>query len=85
MGTLNDEILRVTGGPTVPDGLKAFYLSRGAVGTNVNDQEVAYLRTRAGVTYGPRGDMWMQYLSGKGYVGTVNDMQLQWWTANAPI
>lgn len=85
MGTLNDEILRVTGGPTVNDGLKAFYLARGAIGTNLNDLEVAYLRTRAGVTYGPRDQMWAQYLTGKGYAGTINDQQLAWWTANAPI
>ena len=85
MASLNDEILRVTGGPTVNDGLKAFYAARGVIGSNVNDMEVAYLRTRAGVTYGPRGDMWAQYLTGKGYAGTINDQQLAWWTANAPI
>lgn len=28
MGTLNDEILRATGGPTVNDGLRAWFLAR---------------------------------------------------------
>lgn len=85
MGTLNDEILRVTTGPTVNDGLRAFFLARGATGTALNDLEGSYLRARAGVTAGPLADMWRQYLTGKGYAGTINDQQLQWWTADAPI
>lgn len=85
MGTLNDEILRVTGGPTVSDGLRAFYLARGAVGTTLNDLELSYLKARAGVTATTLSDCWVQYLAAKGYAGTMNDKLLQWWSANAPI
>lgn len=85
MGTLNDEILRVTTGPTVNDGLKAFYLSRSAAGTTLPDLEASYLKLQAGVTPGPISDMWMQYLGLKSYSGTINDRQYTWWLNNAPL
>ena len=79
MGTLNDEILRATGGPTVNDGLRSWF---SALSTEtLNDAELRWLQAQAGVTGTTINDCWMQFLSGLGYQGTLNDMQLAYWTA----
>ena len=80
MGTLNDEILRVTGGPTVNDGLMSFY---GGVWT-LDDRERAWLLANGGVS-GTNNDLWMQALRGGGYAGTLNDMLLAFWTGGGTI
>ena len=85
MSTLNDEILRATGGPTVNDGLRAWYLANGAVGpvtATLNDLEWQFLRVQMPVgTSTTLNDMWMDYLSNLGYTGTINDMKFQYWSA----
>ena len=72
MPTLNDEILRVTGGPTVNDGLMSFYGGTGSL----NDRERQWLQSQ-GATLGPVNDMWMEFLSA--YPGTLNDRKLAYW------
>jgi phospholipase C len=72
--TLNDEILRVTGGPTVNDGLMSYFGGSGSL----NDRERQWLQAQ-GATLGPVNDMWMEFLSAT--PGTVNDRKLAYWTA----
>lgn len=86
MSTLNDEILRATGGPTVNDGLRAWFLSHGATGpatAPLNDLERQFLQA-ANVGPGDEGtnnDLWMKILDTSGYNGTYNDKLLQFWSA----
>ena len=84
MGTLNDEILRATGGPTVNDGLRAWFLARGATSGTLEDLERQFLN----VVYPPGNDtdtisdLWNGFLTQSGYtLGTVQDRQLQYWSA----
>lgn len=81
MGTLNDEVMKTTGGPTLCEGLRNWYIAGGATGTTLNDLERSYLEART-VRSGTINDMWMELLTLSGYTGTLNDMQLQFWTAN---
>ena len=78
--TLNDAILAATGGPTVNDGLRAYYIAGGATAGTLNDLERQFLIANGGVS-GTNQDMWMALLSGQGYTGTLNDMMLQFWIA----
>lgn len=86
MGTLNDEILRVTGGPTVNDGKRNFFYDLlgspgGLAGATLDDMERAFLRVQMPAAEGTTNDLWMQYLGDVfGYSGTFNDMQLQYWS-----
>ncbi len=84
--TLNDAILAATGGPTVNDGLRAYYFSSmgnppALLGAPLGDLERAFLRTQMPAAEGTTNDLWMQYLVGGGVVtvGTLNDMQRQFW------
>ena len=64
-------------GGSLNDKLLAFYkLNGGADKTQLNDAEASYLRT-FGATPGDLNDMWMEFLTGKGYSGTLNDMRYQ--------
>lgn len=85
MGTLNDEILRATGGPTVQDGLQAFFLLNGATQGPVEDMEREYLLGAITLTPPAKStnqDLWLILLEetilGK---GTLNDKLLIFWTA----
>lgn len=83
--TLADAILIITGGPTVNDGLKRFYLDNSAGdATTLPGLELQYLVAR-GYTTGTVNDRWMAYLGAKGYSGTLNDRLCQWWLAGAPL
>ena len=80
--TLNDAILRATGGPTVNEGLYSWF--NGAPPETLND---AMLRSLRGVSSLPNGsleDCWMEYLRILGYSGTLNDRLLQYWSAQTP-
>jgi len=81
MGTLNDEILRAVSGPTVNDGLIAWYILGGAspAGT-IEDVLRSYLATKVSVAGKTNQDGWMEYLGGLGHTGTLNDRLLQFWT-----
>lgn len=80
-GTLNDEILRVTGGPTVNDGLLAYYHAAGATAETLNDATRQWLLI---VTAPPDpeaytdNDLWALI---PGLTGTINDRMLQYWSA----
>ena len=76
--TLNDAILAVTGGPTVNDGLRAYYLANGAVAGALPDLERQFLLANGGVSSSNQ-DMWMQILGATGYTGTLNDMLYRFW------
>jgi hypothetical protein len=84
--TLNDAILAATGGPTVNDGLRAYYFS--SIGSppelqnaSLGDLERRFLRQQMPAAQGTTNDLWMEYLIGGGVVavGTLNDMQRQYW------
>jgi hypothetical protein len=79
MPTLNDEILRATGGPTVNSGLATWYSKLAT--ESLNDAELRWLKAQVGVTAETISDCWMQYLGSLGYTGTVNDRLLAYWTA----
>ena len=81
MTTLNDAILAATGGPTVNDGLRAWFGATSA--ETLNDAELRWLKSRPGVTTTTINDAWMQYLGALGYTGTLNDRLLQYWVAAA--
>lgn len=79
MTTLNDEIVRATGGPTVNDGL-ATHFSKTAT-ESIQDAEARFLFAQAAVTVkGNLTDMWYQFLRAS-FTGSVGDMKLQYWTA----
>lgn len=77
MPSLNDLILTATGGPTVNDGLANVWFNKQADET-LNDAEHRWL---SGLVPVPStiNDMWMQYLRGAGYEGSLNDMLYQYW------
>lgn len=79
-GTLNDEILRVTGGPTVNDGLRAFFAANGGVGVTLNELERTWLLLQfpTAPAGSPIGDLWMRFPLPVD--GTVNDKQLRFWS-----
>lgn len=84
--TLNDAILAATGGPTVNDGLRAYYNAQGVPYGSLDDMERAFLRIQLPIATGTTNDLWMQYLSGTfGYTGTLNDMQRKYWNSIATI
>jgi hypothetical protein len=82
--TLNDEILRATGGPTINDGQLAYFLAQGGTGTALNDVTRSWLLSKiVAPTTGDEttNDLWMIYLTEAGYTtGTLNDRQLAYWT-----
>lgn len=80
VATVNDAILLATGGPTVPDGLRAYYKAAGATGETLPDLERQFLKIQMPVADGTNQDLWSQYLSGAfGYVGSLADKLLQYW------
>lgn len=84
---LNDAILEVTGGPTVNDGLLSFYLSNGAITSEIDDAELEFLIAR-GVTNTHIDDAWRIFLSGIISInlsGSLNDMKTEWWINGAPL
>lgn len=83
MGTLNDEILRATGGPTVSDGLRAWFIAGGATSGALEDLERQWLL----IVYPPgtpdwtTQDLWSSFLTQSGYSsGTLQDRQLAFWS-----
>lgn len=85
--SINDNILFVTGGPTVNDGLLTFYKARGATSNVLVDAEIEFLIAR-GISYSSRTDMWNAFLSGIASItlsGTLSDMKASWWANSAPL
>ena len=78
--SLNDEMLRVTGGPTVNDGLASYFNKQD--NQSLQDAELNWLDTvHVSNTGGTIQDRWYNYLTAiKGYSGSLNDMLLQYWT-----
>jgi predicted ATPase len=81
MTTLNDEILRATGGPTVNDGLATFF-SKTAT-ESLQDAEARWLLSDVSVTKRQANqDMWYVFLRNQGFgPGSVNDMKLKYWAS----
>ena len=79
MTTINDEILRVTGGATVNDGLASYFMKTST--QSLQDAELNWLDTiHVSNTGGTIQDRWYNYLTqAKGYSGSLNDMLLQYW------
>ena len=75
MSQLNDEILRVTGGPTVNDGLSDYFAR--TTTESLNDAESRWLFSQGGVTVLANvNDMWMELLG----PGQINDLKLAYWS-----
>lgn len=79
-GTLNDEQLRGSGGPTVNDGLMAYYLANGgpAEGT-LNDRALAVFRSITAQPEATIGDAMAALSDSPG--GTLNDKLYAYWSA----
>ncbi|MCP4125903.1 MAG: hypothetical protein GY753_02430 [Gammaproteobacteria bacterium] len=75
-GNRMDNTLSATGGPTINDGL-ADWLSK-AGNENINDATRRWLIAQ-GATPAPLSDMWLEFLRGLGYTGTVSDMKASFW------
>ena len=80
MTQINDAILAATGGPTVADGLLAFYQAGGATAAALADAERQWLRIQMPAAEGSNSDLWVQYLIGLGYAGSLDDMKLRFWS-----
>ncbi len=73
--SVQDEILRATGGPTVNDGLRTWF---GATASEtLQDAERRWLLAQPGAICGTINDLWMQTLSGT--PGTLNDKVFTYW------
>ena len=77
--TLNDEILRATGGPTINDGLRSWFSA--TADETLGDAERRWLLAFPATTTGATNDLWMQYLGSLGHTGTLNDRLLAYWAA----
>ncbi|MCP4079448.1 MAG: hypothetical protein GY743_04305 [Planctomycetaceae bacterium] len=75
-GNRMDNTLAATGGPTINDGL-ADWLSKTG-NENINDATRRWLIAQ-GATPAPLSDMWLEFLRGLGYTGTVSDMKASFW------
>jgi len=85
MGTITDEVLRATGGPTVQDGLRAFYIGAGVTGGGaIEDLERKYLILSIVGPIPPRAtnqDLWRIFFAEGAFDGTYNDQQLKFWSS----
>lgn len=86
LAQVNDNILSVTGGSSVTDGLIAFYKANGATSDSIKDAAYEFLLAR-GATDGAVMDMWREFLTGVSGItlATISDMKAQWWAAGAPL
>jgi len=78
MTTLNGEILRATGGPTINEGLSTWFGR--TVAESLQDAERRWLIAQ-GAPATQRNDMWFFVLRGLLYTGALNDMLLAYWTS----
>lgn len=78
MSQINDAILSATGGPTVNDGLLAFYKLGGATSNDLQDAEREFLIIE-GATPAALQDMWFELLRAAPFEGALDDMRLQFW------
>lgn len=83
---INDNILAVTGGSSVTDGMMAFLALHGATSDAIKDATHEFLLAR-GVPDSSSTDMWRTFLGGVGGItpSTVKDMKAQWWALGAPL
>ena len=80
MATINDEVVRATGGSTFNEGL-AIWFTRTAA-ESLQDAESRWLFSQVAVTVlGPINDMWFTFLRAGGFTGTLTDMKHQYWSA----
>lgn len=78
--SINDEILRATGGPTINEGLLTWYQTNGALSDDLQDAELEFLVNQG---QAPRDlqDMWFLFLGGLGHTGALDDRRYQYWSA----
>ena len=74
MSSINDAVLRKTGGPTYNDGLATYYSK--TTTESLKDAEIRWLVSQGATPGKSINDMWYEYLSGLGYTGSVSDMKL---------
>ena len=81
MSTLNDEIIRATGGPTLNEGLASWFSATST--ESIKDAEYRWLLAQATTSSGSISDLWDQFLRALpySYTGTLNDMKYLYWSA----
>jgi len=77
--SVNDEILRATGGPTINEGLFTWF--GGLKGEHLNDAEQRWLKGGDGAVGESVNDLWYTFLRAALFTGSLNDMKLSYWTA----
>ncbi len=80
MSTIQDEILRVTGGPTMQDGLATFYAK--TADESLQDAELRFLKATVISAVGNAiADLWIQISAEQALTpsGHVNDIKLAFW------
>lgn len=84
--TLDDAIIKATGGPSVNEGLLKYYRANGATSNNLMDAERQYLLTRLAVADDGKTtnqDLWRAFLLAAPQV-SLNDAQLAFWSLVTP-
>ncbi len=77
--SVNDEILRATGGPTINDGLMVWF---GRLkDETLQDAEQRWLKGGDGAVGESINDLWYTFLRAALFTGSLNDMKLSYWTA----
>lgn len=79
---INDLILTATGGPTLNEGLSAWFGRTPE--ESLQDAEYRFITTVTGST-GDVQDLWFEYLRGLGYTGALSDMFYQYWSSGGTI
>ena len=79
---INDAILKATAGPTLNEGLLAWYRGNGATSYDIQDAENEFLTARSAPA-GQIADRWFAYLGTLTYTGSLDDRRYQYWTARA--
>lgn len=78
MSQINDCIHRALGSGHINDLLVEYFQTYGATSFQVNDAAYEFLISY-GATPGSLDDMWFEFLRGRGYIGSLNDMLLEFW------
>lgn len=78
LGSLQDEILRATGGPALATGLASWFGRTS--NESLQDAERRFLLAFPATSTGTNADLWFQYLRSLGHTGGIPNMKLQYWS-----
>jgi len=77
--TLNDLILSKVGGKNINTGLVDYYRMNGATSFVLPVAERQFLLSKGLSDEGATNDLWMEYLGGLGFNGTIDDRLYRYW------